>query len=184
MVTQRAGRATAIQSLIDTMSNENQGPPVWKLLGGDGSRDQPYIIGPTSYFFSTGMQRMIIEKAYGAGEYSPDSRQRRYYESPRGVPGNKDLCEHILLKSGRSVWFDLSEVTNYQAAHPNATEESMRILGADQDQVDRAKQHMATGGRSGMQPKRSGCLGLAVVVVVMLIAGAFVVRAVAVAGRL
>src|SRR5438094_323099 len=102
----------------NSVMSDEKGPPVWKLLGGDGSKERPYVIGPTSYFFSTGMQMKIIEDAYGPGEYSPDSRQRRYYESPKGPPGNKDLCEHILLKTGRSVWFDLSEVSKYQAANP------------------------------------------------------------------
>jgi len=156
------------------MNNENQSPPVWKLLGGDGSKESPYFIGPTSYLFSTGMQEKIIEEAYGPGEYSPDSRQRRYKQSSNGPPGNKDLCEHILLKSGKSVWFDLSEVTKYQMAHPNAMEESMKMLGADQELIDRAKQaaHGTAGaGSSGTQQKRAGCLGL-IVLMLVIVAGA------------
>jgi hypothetical protein len=166
------------------MSNENQDPPVWKLLGGDGSKDRPYIIGRTSYFFSTGMQMKIIDEVYGAGEYSPDSRQRRYYESPRGESGNKDLCEHTLLKSGRSVWFDLSEVTKYQAAHPNAMEESMRMLGADDGDIARLKPKWESGGGGGTQQKRGGCLGMVVIVVILIAGVSVVVRAVASAGRL
>lgn len=168
---------------LATMSNENQGPPVWKLLGGDGSRERPYVIGPTSYLFSTGMQAKIVEDVYGPGEYSPDSRQRRYYQSPNGPPGNKDLCEHILLKSGKSVWFDLSEVTKYQTAHPNAVEESMRMLGADQEQVERARR-VESGGSSRTQQKRGGCLGLMVLILVIFVAAVCaVLRAVAAVGN-
>lgn len=139
--TQRNGIATSTNGWrapdpdFAIMSDVNESTPPCTLLGGDGSRNQPYVIGPTSCLVSTAMQMLIIGQVYGPGEYSSDSKQRRYYESPRGAPANKDLCEHILLKTGRSVWFDLSEVAKYHATHPNANEESMRMLGTDTSDI-------------------------------------------------
>src|SRR5438552_17890046 len=146
------------------MSGANQHHPAGKLLAAAGSKEQPFVIGPTSYLFSTLTQAKIIERGYGSGEYSPDSRQRRYHENPNGPPGNSDLCEHILLKSWNSVWFDRSEVTKYQAAHAKAVEEALGTLGANKAQIQRAHEAMAGTAPAG-QEKRGGCLAMVVLLI-------------------
>jgi hypothetical protein len=167
--------------------NDDKKPvvPVGKILNGDGTVERPYIVGSTSYFFSTALQMTTIERVYGPGEYSADSKQRRYYESPHGPPGNKDLCEHILLKSGASVWFDLSEVSKYQATHPDAMEKTMKMLGADNEQIERMKQRLGAAERGVprvtqmTQEKRSGCLGVVVLVTfICVILGCLAMKAV------
>jgi hypothetical protein len=153
------------------MSDE---PPVPTIRGGDGSRERPFVVTETAALLSTALQIQIIEKVFGKGEYSADSKQRRYSESPHGTPGNKDLCEHTLAKSGKHVWFDLSAVSRYHATHPNANEETMRMLGASEEDIadSEAKAYVRAQPAGGelKSEKRGGCLSIIVVLLVIVTA--------------
>ena len=85
------------------------------ILEGEGTKEFPFLLKPCRYWFSTTAQRETIRRIYGEGVYKPHGG-RRYYESPRGRPKNKDLCEHVLLVNGTEVscWFDLSNVTQFE----------------------------------------------------------------------
>ena len=154
-----------------------------EITEGNGTRENPFVVSPTSCFVSGMSQKCTIDHVYGPGEYSEDGRQRRYYESPRGAPNNKDLCEHILVISGTSVWFDLSEVTKYESEHPNASMESLKAMGASSSAVEKMKQEYSRRANTGTPShKPTGCLGMVVLGGAILTMICIIVARVAVSG--
>jgi len=97
------------QSTLDKVPRAAREHP--NYMEGDGTRESPFVIHTSNTIRSAQIQREIIDGIFGPG--TKESASRHYYESPRGLPGNGDLCEHRFALGGvqKSVWFDLHVVT-------------------------------------------------------------------------
>lgn len=83
-------------------------------LEGSGTQDDPIQIIALNAVSSAWNQNDVLDAMFGKGGFDRTKNQRLYYESPRGLKGNEDLCEtRVTLNDGsvKSVWFDLYMVT-------------------------------------------------------------------------
>ena len=94
--------------------------PGGAILGGDGSRDAPFIVAPMDQLQSAAVQNIIVQEVVGisrakygtSDKWRPPDYKRLYYALPRGPQGNGDLCEHrFTYITVYSIWFDLLEVS-------------------------------------------------------------------------
>jgi len=97
----------------ETIRNIVKGDKALKrILGGDGSKESPFVIHTSSPMLSAAIQAEIIDNIYGLGTYD-ENGLRNYFDSSNGNVGDGDLCEHIVNTPGgevMSVWFDLHMV--------------------------------------------------------------------------
>lgn len=83
-----------------------------KIVEGDGSKDKPFVVDSNNTFSSAIIQENVVKWVIGL-QTEHLSMARIYYESPRGQPGNADLCQHQIKVGDEtaSIWFDLYLVT-------------------------------------------------------------------------
>jgi hypothetical protein len=83
-----------------------------KIVEGDGSKDKPFVVNSNNPVGSAIIQKNVVTLVAGL-QTEHLSTARMYYESPRGQPGNGDLCEHQIKVDDEiiSIWFDLYLVT-------------------------------------------------------------------------
>ena len=109
----------AVTTILDSrpkLDNAIQRPAVIhpNLVEGDGSKDSPYVINALSSMSAARIEQEIVAILYGPEAYGPQT-SRAWQESPRGKPGNGDLCRTVLSLKGQSIliWFDLYLVTKH-----------------------------------------------------------------------
>lgn len=106
---------------------------------GTGKREDPFVFPMMGHIASTALQQMLIEQVFGVGVYKGADGIRNYHESPRGIKGNKDLCEHVVIVGGNreSLWCDLSAVSEFvRNPSPNALSDDALIQHARAKGID------------------------------------------------
>jgi len=168
------------------------------ILEGTGSRESPFMVMETSYSNSGRIQRETVERMYGSGTYpnvyTPDKGGvvaamagaslygeaktgrligRAYHQSPRGLPGNRDLCETIFFldEIETKVWFDLSNVTKFETSP--AAKKWKEAIREDMDKhperTQRLQEEMLRLMGLPPKPKAKGCLVVLVLLVVAMV---------------
>jgi hypothetical protein len=121
-----------------------------RIVEGDGTREQPFVIHTSNEMLSAKIQDEIIDRLFGAGA---SKFSVVYYESRRGKPGNVDLRERFSLADGirRSVWFDLYLVS--------ALVNDPALNKAKRELMESPEMRKVLF-EAGLAPNRSGCLGV------------------------
>jgi hypothetical protein len=81
-----------------------------RIVEGDGSKEKPFVVDSNNPVSSAMIQQNVVKWVTGL-QTVPTVRV--YYESPKGQPGNGDLCQHQIKVGDEfaSIWFDLYLVT-------------------------------------------------------------------------
>jgi len=170
------------------------------ILEGTGSKESPFLVIETPFSNSARIQRETVERIYGAGTY-PDTGGivaamagvsmstnaekgqlvgRLYHEIPRGVPGNRDLCETVFYVDGREtrIWFDLSNVTKFETnPGTKSAREGLRDDKAKHpERTQRIQDEMLKV--MGLPPKQrpKGCLGLLILILLAVVGLLLILR--------
>lgn len=159
------------QSAIDVKKSQNQAvPPILddvpkpvrehpNYQEGNGTKESPFVIHSSNVIRSAQVQQEIIDGIYGQG--TKKTATRFYFESPRGLPKNGDLCKYSFNVNGeqKSVWFDLYLVTRL-ANDPELRRIKQEMLNSPESQRIQAELRQKLGLPTAKQPK--GCLAIIV----------------------
>lgn len=139
-----------------------------RIVEGDGSRESPFVIHTSNHLLSAQIQGEIIDLLLGAGTYRTAGR-RAYFPSPRGKPGNGDLCEHVFQIDGRevSVWFDLYLVTQL-AEDPELKRLKKTMVESPQGRAIQSQIRKSMGHAEQKQEKQFSGIGCFVVTVILI----------------
>jgi hypothetical protein len=140
-----------------------------RIVEGDGSFESPFVIATSNHLHSAQIQGEIIDLKLGSGTYRKGGI-RRYSESPRGKPGNSDICEHAFVTDGMraSVWFDLYLVTRL-FEDPELGKIRRRMVESPQGQKLQAEIQKALGAAKPETEKKSSGCGFLIVGIVIFI---------------